>query len=495
MKDIQSPLLLQINTRIWLTELSRKLKKVLTLDDIPDTELDQLEAKGFDWVWMLSVWPPGLAGKLVSQANPDWRREFQETLPDLKEDDIAGSGFAIASYKVHEDLGGDMALARLRERFRKRGIRLMLDFVPNHTALDHCWVESNPEYYISGTESELRREPGNYTIIKRATDNLILTRGRDPNFSGWPDTLQLNYGNPALREAMTSELLKISAQCDGLRCDMAMLVIPEVFQRTWNILPQPFWTEAITKVKERVPDFCFMAEVYWDMEWGVLEQGFDYAYDKRLYDRLRNGNASSVREHLKAGFDYQSNLARFMENHDEQRAALVFPAEKYEAVALITYLTPGLRFFHQGQFQGKKKRISPHLSRGPDEVLDKEIENFYERLFNVLRHPSLCDAQWQLLGCVPAWEGNWTWDCFVSFAWKGAKGELALVAVNFSPNRSQCYISLPFKSLAGKNWILKDYLSEDAYERNGDDLLSKGLFLDVAPWHRSVFFLQVSRKI
>ena len=150
------PLLYQINTRVWLTEFSRTLGRPATLDDIPDAELDRLVQMGFDWVWFLSVWQTGPAGQQVSRANHEWRREFQETLPDLREEDIAGSGFAITGYTVHSDLGGDAALARLRERLRKRGLKLLLDFVPNHTGLDHPWVEDHPEYYISGT----RTRPG-----------------------------------------------------------------------------------------------------------------------------------------------------------------------------------------------------------------------------------------------------------------------------------------------------------------------------------------------
>ncbi len=123
------PLIYQINTRVWLTELSKSLGRPATLDDIPDAELDQLVKVGFDWVWFLSVWQTGPAGQQVSPTNHEWRRDFQETLPDLREEDIAGSGFAITGYTVHSDLGGDAALARLR----KRGLKLLLDFVSNHT--------------------------------------------------------------------------------------------------------------------------------------------------------------------------------------------------------------------------------------------------------------------------------------------------------------------------------------------------------------------------
>ena len=136
---------------------------------------------------------------------------------------------------MHPALGGDEALARLRERLRDRGLKLMLDFVPNHTALDHPWVEDHPEYYVVGTELDLARAPQNYTWVKRPGGDRLLAYGRDPYFPGWPDTLQLNYGNPATQDAMLGELLRIAGQCDGVRCDMAMLVLPEVFERTWGI--------------------------------------------------------------------------------------------------------------------------------------------------------------------------------------------------------------------------------------------------------------------
>lgn len=223
MRDPTFPSLYQINTRVWLTELARNLGCPATLDDIPDSELERIAQMGFDWVWFLSVWQTGQAGQRVSRTNPEWRKEFQETLPDLREDDILGSGFAITGYTVSESLGGDAALARLRQRLGQRGLRLMLDFVPNHTGLDHSWVEDHAEYYIRGTEVDLARAPLNYTWVKRKGGDLLLAHGRDPYFPGWPDTLQLNYGNPATQEAMIAELVKIAGQCDGVRCDMAPL--------------------------------------------------------------------------------------------------------------------------------------------------------------------------------------------------------------------------------------------------------------------------------
>jgi hypothetical protein len=484
------PALYQVNTRVWLTELSRALGRPATLDDVPDAELDRLAQMGFDWIWFLSVWQTGPAGRQVSRSNAGWRKEFEETLPDLSEEDIAGSGFAVAGYTVHQALGGDAALARLRERLRRRGLRLLLDFVPNHTGLDHPWVESHPEYYVAGTELDLARAPQNYTWVKRKAGDLLLAYGRDPYFAGWPDTLQLNYSNPALQEAMSGELERIAGQCDGVRCDMAMLVLPDVFERTWGVLSPLFWPEATRRVRERHPGFLFMAEVYWDLEWTLQQQGFDYAYDKRLYDRLREGHARPVREHFHAGLDYQDKLARFLENHDEPRAAAVFPPGVHEAAAVITFLSPGLRFFHEGQFSGRKKRISPHLVRRPEEPVDADLGKFYDRLLAVLRRPAVRDGEWRLLECVPAWEGNWTWDCFLAFAWQGAGGERLLAAVNFAPHQSQCYVRLPFADLGAGRWRLEDQLSPAVYERDGADLQTRGLYLDSSPWQASVFSVE-----
>lgn len=489
MREPRYPSLYQINTRVWLTELSRGLGRAATLDDIADAELDRVAAMGFDWVWLLSVWRTGEAGQRISRSNPEWRKEFEETLPDLREEDIAGSGFAITGYTVHPALGGDAALKRIRERLRKRGLRLMLDFVPNHTALDHPWVEDHPEYYVAGTEFDLARSPQNYTWIKRKHGDLLLAHGRDPYFPGWPDTLQLDYSNPAAQEAMIAELTKIAGQCDGVRCDMAMLVLPDVFERTWGRRAPPFWPEATRRVRERFANFRFMAEVYWDLEWTMLQQGFDYAYDKRLYDRLGEGHARPVREHLHAGLDYQSRLARFLENHDEPRAAATFAPAMHEAAAVITFLSPGLRFFHQGQFEGCMKRISPHLIRAPVEPTNEILKRFYERLLSVLGEPVVRDGEWTLLECAPAWVGNWTWDCFIAWLWRGEGEERRLVAVNYAANQSQCFVRLPLPESSGRTLRFKDMMSVASYDRDGGEVISRGLYLDLPPWGYHVFEL------
>lgn len=357
-------------------------------------------------------------------------------------------------------------------------------------APDHPWVEQRLEYFVQGNDQDLVRAPQNYCRINTAQGSHVLAYGRDPYFAGWPDTLQLDYGNPATQEAMIGELVKIAAQCDGVRCDMAMLVLPDVFERTWGRRAPLFWPEATRRVREHVPGFCFMAEVYWDLEWTMQQQGFDYAYDKRLYDRLREGHARPVREHFHAGLDYQNKLARFLENHDEPRAAATFSPEVHEAAAVTTFLSPGLRFFHQGQFEGRKKRISPHLVRGPEEPVDQRLKQFYDRLLAVLRKPVVRIGAWQLLECVPAWEGNWTWDCFLAYAWQAAGEEPLLAAVNYAPHQSQCQVRLADLKLADRRWRFQGLLSNAQYDWEGHELKSRGLYLDLAPWRYHIFRLQ-----
>jgi Alpha amylase, catalytic domain len=396
------PALYQINTRVLLSHLSIALSRPATLDDVPDAELDRLAAAGFDWLWFLGVWLTGTAGRKISLENSEWLTEYRQVLPEYCDDDVCGSSFAITGYSVHPDFGGDRALERLRSPLHARGKRLLLDFVPNHTAPDHPWAALHPEFYFHATEEEFERNPRRYARI----GGQLLAYGRDPNFDGWPDTLQLNYAEPALWEAMASELENIAAVCDGVRCDMAMLIVPEVFERTWSVRPAPFWPEAIRRARKRNPNFLFVAEVYWDMEWELQQQGFDYTYDKRLYDRLREGEAQPVRDHLRADFEVQRKSVRFIENHDERRAADAFTPAVHQAAAVVAFFCPGMRFFHQGQLEGRRNRIPVHLRRGPAEEVDPALFAFYDRLLACLRRSEAHDGEWRLLECVAAWDGN-----------------------------------------------------------------------------------------
>jgi hypothetical protein len=493
------PLLYQVNTRVLLRELAAGLGRPASLDDLPDALLDDVAARGFDWLWPLGVWRIGPAARAVSRSRADWRAAFRRDLPDLGDDDVSGSPFAVQGYEVDARLGGEAALARLRERLARRGLRLLLDFVPNHVSPDHPWIEAHPEWFIEGSEVDLTRAPADWTRVATARGRRVLAHGRDPYFPGWPDTLQLDYRHPALREAMRHELQGVAARCDGVRCDMAMLVLPEVFRRTWGEragLPAgadggAFWPGAVAAVRAARPGFLFMAEVYWDLEWELQRQGFDYTYDKRLYDRLHAGDARAVRGHLHAAPGFQDRSVRFLENHDEPRAAATFDPARHRAAAVIAFLVPGLRFFHEGQLDGRKVHVSMHLDRRPAEPADPELRAFYERLLDVLRRPEAHDGTWRLRECRPAWDGNPTWQGFVAFSWE-LDGRRLLVAVNYGATQGQCWADASFAGLEGRSARLVDLVGPDRYAREGSELCSRGLYLDVPAWRCHVFEVQAA---
>ncbi len=485
----KNPCLYQINTRVLLTELSRSLGRKATLKDISDQYFDALKEQGFVYIYFLSVWQTGSFGQLVSRNKSDWVASFANDLSDLKENDICGSGFAITEYKLHDDFGDTNELTHLQKRLHSRDMKLILDLVPNHTACDHSWVLEHPEFYVRGDETKLASEPQNYIRLK----NGIFAFGRDPYFDGWPDTLQLNYANPDLQKKMLEIIKNISSFCDGLRCDMAMLILPHVFERTWHLKMDPFWSKAVHQVQEKKPDFIFMAEVYWDLEWELQQQGFNFTYDKKLYDRLKDGNSGLVREHLWADMTYQLKSARFLENHDEPRAASVFDQERQKAAAIVTFLTPGLRFFHDGQFEGAKKRVSVHVCRRENEIENLDLKQFYQDLLKILRLPIVHDCNWQLSNCSVAWAENWTHDSFISFKWTGENFDLndLLVVVNFSNHQSQAQIKFPLSSnLDGPTLEFSDLLGNEIYLRNRIEIETKGLFVDLKPWGYNVFAIK-----
>jgi glycosidase len=494
---LNHPLLYQVNTRVFLQERGAKINRAATLDDVPDAFLDDVAAKGFTWIWFLGVWQTGRLGRDISLSDPKPVAECRNDLPDLRPEDVSGSPFAITEYRVHTDFGGDPALARLRERLSRRGIKLLLDFVPNHTARDHRWVSLHPEYYVHGSADDLIQAPQNYARVG-ARGETVLAYGRDPYFDGWPDTFQLNYRHAGFREAQINELGGIAQLCDAVRCDMAMLLQPQIIARTWGERARPsdgsppkdsaFWPEAIGAIKRRHPQFMFVAEVYWDMEWELQQAGFDYTYDKRLYDRLRAGAATPVREHLMADGAFQDRSLRFLENHDEPRAAAAFPHSMHEAAAVVAFTARGLRFFHEGQFEGRRVHVSMHLGRRPWEPVDDELQAFYARLLPCLRRPELHDGEWRLESCRPAWDGNPTHAQFIVSSWQSGERRL-LLAVNYGPTQAQTYATVATTGLRGRNFTLVDLMSDARYQRAGDELAATGLYLELPPWGYNVFEL------
>jgi hypothetical protein len=270
-----------------------------------------------------------------------------------------------------------------------------------------------------------------------------------------------------------------------VRCDMAMLLINAIFEHTWGGFAgqrpaAEYWAEVIPAVKKAQPDFLFIAEAYWDLEWELQQQGFDFCYDKRLYDRLEHDNAESVRLHLCADLAYQQKLLRFIENHDEPRAAAAFTAAKEKAAAVTTSTLLGARLFHEGQLEGRKVRLPVFLGRRPAEPVDNDLRDFYGKLLTALKSPVFRDGQWCL--CEPTgWPDNPSFHNVVAWSWN--KGDdRYLIVVNLSDTASQARVNVNWENLGGSTWRLTDPVSGTDYERSGDDVRSSGLYVDLSPW-------------
>jgi len=484
-----NPTLYQLNARAFL----QRLGPSATLNHVPDDFIDYIAEVGFHWLWLMGVWSLGDSSRQISRTRLDWREEYERALPDLTENDICGSPFAVCSYSIDPALGSRASLSYFRERLRQRGIKLLLDFVPNHVGLDHPWIIARPDFFFHGTEEQLASAPDRWI---RVHSGEVLALGRDPYFPGWPDTLQLNYFNDDLQTAMREELLGISQQCDGVRCDMAMLLEPEIFGRTWNECnpepekpSKPFWQRAIQETKRANPNFTCIAEVYWDYEHTLQKHGFDYTYDKRLYDRIIERDPNGIRAHLSAPLSYQSKMVHFLENHDERRIASVLPCEEHRAAAVLTFFTPGMRLFHDGELHGARIKLPVHLRRSPHEERDPAIVDLYRTLLPLCHSNVATLGGWEVLQSTAAWDTNPTHTNFVSYLLE-YQGSILIAVVNYADHQGQCYVQFPPREWLRGEIIFEDTLSDARYIRAAEDLTTQGLYLDMPAWGTHIFEVQ-----
>jgi glycosidase len=477
----KNPVIYEINTWVWLHELRHKYHRAVTLASVPAEEWDALASMEAEAVWLMGVWERSPIGVRIARTLPFLQTEYRKALPDYSLEDVVGSPYCVHRYVAEERLGGPQGLAEARSELARRGMRLILDFVPNHVAPDHPWVYEFPKYFIQGSGEDLVGVPNEFFVA----DGKIIACGRDPYFPSWTDTAQVNAFHPGLRRAVTETVFGIADQCDGIRCDMAMLLISSIFEKTWGHRagPRPdseYWTEVIGAVRERHPAFLFVAEAYWDLEWELQQQGFDYCYDKRLYDRLIYDSAENIRLHLTADLSYQSKLVRFIENHDEPRAATVFSADKSRAAAVTIATLPGAKLFHQGQFEGRRIKLPVQLGRRPEEAVNEDLQAFYRGLVKVIRGPAFKEGEWSL--CERSgWPDNPSYVNLAAWCWH--KGdEKYLVVINLSHTRCQGRVHLPWADLKGRTSLLVDVMNGERYERDGDEMLDHGLYVDLEAW-------------
>jgi len=463
------PHLLEIAAWPWLVRLSSRFRRRVTLATVPAEVWDVIAGRGFDDVYLMGVWRRSPLGGELARADPALIAEYDRVLPGWTADDVPGSPYSISAYEPDDRMGGWEGLDAARDALHDRGLRLIVDFVPNHTGFDHPWVRSHPERYVLGEEADLEAAPADY----RRLGGAIVACARDPHFEPWRDVAQLNYFNPDTRSAMLGMLQSIAAYADGVRCDMAMLVLNDVFDRTWRRLlrerwPVPreeFWPGATATV----PSLVYLAEVYWDLEWTLQQQGFDFTYDKRLLDRL-HGPAADVRAHLLAEAPFRDRLTRFLENHDEPRSAARL-GHRLAAAATTLATLPGMRFYFDGQLEGARLRAPVQLGRWPDEPVPAGVATLYERLLKATDDDLFHAGAWELLNIRPA--GDASHENLIAWQWR-LGGRRAITVVNLGTSSAHGHVRLEDLP-RGEAWDFEDQLTGARYHWRRESLVGTGL--------------------
>ena len=475
--------LLEITTRPYFYLLGKKLNKQITsFRDIPDSEFESWKAKGFEWVWFMGVWQLGDIGRQHDLTDSGLIQSYNTVLPGWTEDDVIGSPYSIVKYDVNTVLGTEEDLTWLKNKLHSYGMKLMLDFVPNHSACDAPEITTKPNFYVHC--------PSGQTIDPSKYMSNGIAYGCGIWCSPWTDVAQYNYADSEFRQHQIDVLKKIASLADGCRCDMAHLIINDQFWDYWKDQltaagyskpSSEFWSDAISAVKAQYPNFKFMAESYGDVLNQLHNFGFDWTYDKDPLDKLYGHDMVGYQNYIRShDLTFFSKCAHFTENHDEPRTMEKFwnwaPAAKCAVSTLLTL--PGLRFINQDQWLGYKNKIDVHLRRAADEQPNAEMEKFYETLFKILDLDALKTGTFTQLTC----SGSDTIP-----AWKWVKGtQHILVVANFNENQSGGNVVLD--DAPGSGQIPVHELMDDVtYYRDAAVLRSTGITVVLDQYQVQVF--------
>lgn len=482
----------EINARVWLKKFS-KGKEGFTLADIPGSYWDGLKELGFNAVWLMGIWKTNPETVEKYCFTDVLKNSYTKALKDWKKEDVIGSPYSIDIYEPSHIFGAEEDICRLHSILNSKGIKLFLDFVPNHFNAESKYVYEIPEMFLQADKDIYDSDPYTFYMPDKYADKYF-AHGRDPFFPAWQDTVQVNFYSPAARNILIDILKQMAKLCDGVRCDMAMLPLNNVFSNTWsgviskmNIrkFPKEFWEEVISETRKNCPEFLFIAEAYWNLEWDLQQLGFDYTYDKKLLDYLRDINITGIKLHLSADKEFQNKSLRFIENHDEERAIKSLGKNRSLAAAAVISSIPGSKLYLDGQLAGEKVKLPVQLGRAPEETSAECVKEYYKKLFSITCADAFQYGECKIKNPIQAWPNNFTFHNFLVWEWQ-YNDERRLVIINYSDTISQCRIIIDPGDYT-ENILFKDILNDAEYLRSAEEVCTTGLYIELKNFQTHIF--------
>lgn len=539
--------LLAKNTYVWLGQLSRKYQRdIVTLDQIPDEELDLLASRGFTGLWLIGLWERSRASQRIKQR--------------MGQQDAVASAYSLHSYDIALDLGGWEALNNLRTRAWTRGIRLSADMVPNHMGIDSNWVTEHPDWFLSSPTSpypsysfksenlsdDLRvgiyledhyydRTDASVVFQRRdlqTGDLRYIYHGNDGTSFPWNDTAQLDYTNPAVREAVIQVILHVARNFPVIRFDAAMTLAKKHIQRLWfpepgaggaipsraqygmtraefdEKVPEEFWREVVDRVAAEVPDTLLLAEAFWLMEgYFVRTLGMHRVYNSAFMHMLRDEDNAKYRLAIKNTLEFDPQILKryvnFMNNPDEKTAVEQFGSgDKYFGICTVLATLPGLPMFGHGQVEGYAEKYGMEFRRAKWEELPNEdlIRGHEWRIFPILHRRHLfADVEHFLLYDFYSPKGGVDEQVFAYSNRFNEERGLVVYHNKFTDTRgwiktSAAYIDKASGNTLRKNIaegldlpqtgyaIFKDYVSHLEYIRSCSEIREKGMYFELGAY-------------
>ena len=478
--DCRHPILYEISTRPWLYELSRKYEKPISkLKDIPLEEFDNLKENGIDIIWMMGVWKLGEYGLEF-----DKKLNYSKVFPSWTKEDVIGSPYAIVEYTCNPEIGTNEDLIWLRKQINSRDMKLMLDFVPNHSAIDAPEAKANPKLYIRAPKGV--KNPNRYTGSGFAF-------GSYPNHAPWKDVIQWNYWEEETRKLMKKNLMTVLSYADGVRCDVAGLILNDVIERGWRKelnywgYKRPnneFWEYAFTEVKLKYPNAILLAEAYDKKEIEALYKlGFNYCYNKDLLNKLMDSSSSELKNYLKNKTEKDwGHLATFVENHDEDRIVYnMGNIDKAKTAGALAATLGGMIFINHGQWSGYRNKLEVHLRKGENELENYEIKTFYEKLMQIIQDPAFTSSNYYYINNIKGVKK----DDYIAYIREEGESHY-LVVVNYSDSYGCGDVPI-YNIEENLDVSLREVLHDVEYIRNGYYARNKGLIVCLNPWETQIF--------